>query len=150
MPHLQIRPICETDLTNVVTMAHDLAAHHGDNALLTIEILARDALCPQPWMRILVAEKGASLLGYAALCPLARLQFGMRGMDMQNLFVVPDARGQGVGGALIKASQQTAKALDCSYLTVGTHPDNQIAGQVYLAVGFEPLPPHGPRFGIRL
>jgi GNAT superfamily N-acetyltransferase len=150
MQDLSIRPVQSNDLPDVLAMAHALAAHHGDVAMLTLETLTRDASGAHPWLHILVAEKDAVLCGYAALCPLAQLQFGVRGMDMHHLFVAQGARQQGVGRALIAGATGMARALQCSYVTVGTHPDNQAAGEVYLAAGFTPVAPPGPRFRIRL
>ena len=140
-----IRPILETDLPEVLSMIHALAAHHGDAPVTTLEDLRRDALGMHPWLQVLVAPG----LGYAALCPLAQLQFGVRGMDMHHLFVVETARGSGVGRALIDASIAHAKAQECRYLTVGTHPDNRAAQAVYRAAGFEDLPVSGARFRMK-
>jgi len=150
MQDFTTRPLQAKDLPQVLDMVQALAAHHGDKASADLGSLRRDALGAHPWVRVLVAQGGGRLLGYAALCPLAQVQFGARGLDMQNLFVRPQARRQGVGAALIAACQQHAKKVGCTYLAVGTHPANTAAGQVYLAAGFEPRPAPGPRFGMRL
>lgn len=150
MPDFNIRPVTENDLPDVLNMIRALARHHGDTPQLSLQDLSRDALGPAPWLTILVATQGAARIGYAALCPLIQLQFGARGMDMHHLFVGQCARGAGVGRALIIAAQEAARAQDCRYMTVGTHPDNAAAGAVYLASGFDRLPSPGPRFRIRL
>ncbi|MEW9918272.1 N-acetyltransferase family protein [Marimonas sp. MJW-29] len=150
MTHLIVRPITPDDLTAVLFMVRALAAHHEDIATLTPETLARDALGDPPWMRVLVTERRGDLVGYAALCPLAQLQFGVRGMDMHHLFVAEQARGSGVGRALIDASLALCRAEGCRYMTVGTHPENTAAAAVYRAAGFEDLPPPGPRFRMKL
>lgn len=137
----------DADLPAVLEMVHALAAHHGDDIPLTLEVLTAEA---RDWQRIIVACVGSEVAGYAALLPLGQLQFGVRGMDMHHLFVASSHRRNGVGRALIEASITLSKQLSCAYLTVGTHPDNKVAGQVYLAAGFEPLPVSGPRFRIRL
>ena len=80
---------------------------------------------------------------------MGQLQFGVRGMDMQHLFVVAHNRGCGVGRTLIDASIELSKQLSCKFLTVGTHPDNTAAAQIYLAAGFDLLPDSGPRFRMR-
>lgn len=141
----RIRPIHEPDLSEVLEMIHALAAHHGDPVAVTLDDLRRDALGPHPWLRVLVAPQQ----GYVALCPLAQLQFGVRGMDMHHLFVVADARGQGVGRALIAAAISYAKEEGCRYMMVGTHPDNVAAQGVYRSAGFENLPASGPRFRMK-
>lgn len=141
----QINPITETDIPDVVRMIHALAAHHGDSAAVTEDDLRRDALGSSPWLRVLVAEG----VGYAALCPLAQLQFGVRGMDLHHIFVVEAARGLGVGGALINASIACAKGEGARFLTVGTHPDNLSAQDIYRSAGFEEFGAGGVRFRMK-
>jgi len=126
-------------------MARALAAHHSDVAEVTLDDLRRDTLGPSPWLYLLVAEGQ----GYVALCPMAQLQFGVRGMDIHHLYVVPEARKRGVGRALIGAAVDLAKGLECRFVTVGTHPDNIAAQNAYLALGFAPRGMSGPRFGMK-
>lgn len=150
MTDLLIRDVTSADLPELLEMVQALAQHHGDAPQVTLADLRRDCLGDAPWLRVLVAARAGQMLGYAALCPLAQMQFGVRGMDMHHLFVVPQARGIGVGRRLIEASLTLARKLECRYMTVGTHPDNHAAGAVYQAMAFQPLPPSGPRFRIRL
>ena len=140
-----IRSVQEADLPCVLEMIHALAAHHGDSAATTLDDLRRDMLGPSAWVQALVAPG----LGYAALTPLVQLQFGVRGMDLHHLFIVPAARGRGVGRALVAASKAHAKAQGCRYLAVGTHPENRAAQQMYLALGFDALERPGPRFRMK-
>ena len=149
MPRITIRLAMETDLPKVLKMAHALARHHGDTATLTLDDLRRDTLGDPPWVTVLVAERLERMVGYAALCPLTQMQFGVRGMDLHHLFVDPAARGTGVGRALISASLAESKKKACRFMTVGTHPDNKAAAQVYRSLGFETLPAPGPRFRMK-
>lgn len=146
----QVRPVAAGDIPVVLEMVAGLARHHGDFATVTPEGLARDILGPDPWVRVLLAERHGTCVGYAALCPLAKIQFGMRGMDLQHLYVAPGVRRQGVAKALIRASQEVAEQQGCRYLSVGTHPDNVLAHGIYPALGFDRLDPPGPRFRIVL
>lgn len=146
----RIRGAEADDLPVVLGMVSQLAAHHGDLATVTENHLARDVLGARPWVCVLLAELKGEILGYAALCPLAQLQFGLRGMDLQHLFVEPHARFKGVGRALIEAGQAHARAHGCRYLVVGTHADNAAAHNIYPAMGFDRMDPPGPRFRIAL
>ncbi|WP_299729917.1 GNAT family N-acetyltransferase [uncultured Tateyamaria sp.] len=147
---ITIEKITAADVPQVVTMISALAAHHDDVPDIDAARLMRDALGPNPWVHVLVARGGSQAIGYAALMPMAQLAFGVRGMDMHHLFVHRDARGHGVGAALVRACQDTARALDCSFITVGTHPDNHVAGRFYERCGFLRRSTSGPRFGMRL
>ena len=144
---VKTRMLIDDDLTAVLDMVHALAAYHGDTSPLTLDGLAHEA---RDWHRIIVALVGSEIVGYASLLPLGQLQFGARGMNMHHLFVAAEHRRSGVGRALVDASVALSKQLSCKYLTVGTHPENIAAGQVYVAAGFDLLPVSGPRFRIRL
>lgn len=145
-----VRCAHQSDATRIVQMVEKLAAHHGDTPTLTADDLIRDISGENPWLHILVAEAEGELVGYAALCRLARLQFGLRGIDMHHLFAEAAFRGRGVGHSLVEASKIKANALSCSYMTVSTHPDNYKAQAFYQALGFERKDAHSLRFSIQL
>lgn len=150
MKNTHIRPARPEDLPAILKMIKGLASFHGDTAEISLAQLRRDMTGPAPWITTLVAEGPEGLQGYVALLPRMILQFGRRGMDLHHLFVWPDLRGQGIGGALIAAALANAEAADCSFITVGTDPGNSAAQQIYLAAGFEPLGDTGPRFRKKL
>lgn len=54
---------------------------------------------------------------------------------LQDLFTAADARGQGVGGALIAAVVQWARARDCAKVYWSTHETNATARRLYDQVG---------------
>lgn len=138
------------DANRIAEMVGQLAVHHGDTPTVTPDDISRDIAGPQPWLHILVAEADGALIGYAALCSLIRLQFGQRGMDLHHLFVDPAHRSRGIGRSLVAASIARARALTCSYLSVGTHPENHAAQSFYVEQGFQRRDAAAPRFLIRL
>lgn len=146
----RIRPVRARDLKTVVTLVAGLAAQRDEVATVTPRDLARDVLGADPWVRLLLAEEEGAVIGYAALCPLMQLQFGTRGMDLHQLFVVREARGRGVARALIRASKAVAQGKGCGYLVVEPHPADQAAPHIGAAMGFERLGPPGPRFFMAL
>ena len=147
---VQIRDAQPDDLPRLLSMIYALAKHHGDVADVSASALERDLFGAPPWVHALVAERDGQLVGYAALCPLAQLQMGLRGVDMHHLFVEKPFRGKGIGRHLIEGSKQKARALSCRYMMVGTHPDNSDAQAAYLACGFEQRHRTHPRFRIAL
>jgi GNAT superfamily N-acetyltransferase len=172
----QTRNARAADLPQLLDMIGLLARHHHDTPELTLEQLRGLAFGPDKWITIIVAEQGAGtgpdtatpadtatpsdsgagvdtgtgtrplLVGYAALCPRIQLQLGLRGIDLHHLFVRQDRRGQGVGSLLVSAAEKMARARGCSYITVGTHPENITAQHIYLAQGFTRLPGADNRF----
>ena len=75
------------------------------------------------------------LQAYAALLPLAKIVDGIRGIDINHMYVAEGLRGRGVGRQLVDAAANVGRALGCTYLFIGTAPDN-IAAQDALACGF--------------
>ena len=145
-----IRPLRGQDLKAIVCLIEGLALFHDDVARIDPDTLARDALSDDPWLRVIVAEREDALVGYAALLRTAQLQFGARGMDLHHIFVVPNARRQGVGQALLTEARAIARAEHCTYLTVGTDPINDRAAAFYQRNGMTRRPQQGPRFIARL
>ena len=145
-----IRRAVEADLAELLGMVQALTRHHADEPRVTLETLERDVLGAVPWFHVLVAEGAAGLLGYAALLPLARLGYGERGMDLHHLFVTEAARRGGVGAALLQAAEDFGIGLGCTYLIIGTHPDNWSAQQYYQHRGYHPMGNTSVRFMRRL
>lgn len=150
MTSVTIRPARPDDLRHVHRMIEALADFHGDTTTLSLQDLEQTLFSKASWMTVLVAETNKNLVGYAALYPLFQLQFGRHGIELHHLFVDTRQRGKGIGHALIEASIAHAKANDCHYIAVGTHPDNIGAQDLYLAHGFEAATRTGPRFGMKL
>lgn len=132
----RIRPVSARDLPDLLPLIAALAAQHGDTATATLTTVERDFMADPPWLYGLVAEYDLSIVAYAALCPVAQLQFGHRGLDIHHLHVRDGHRGQGIGRAMIEACCQKAATLGCTYVTASTAADNSAAGAAYLACGF--------------
>lgn len=147
---ITIRKFADGDLPDVLEMIHGLAACHGDRSPLTLDALRRDVCGAHPWLTVLVADGGSRRLGYAALLPKAQLQFGTRGMEIHHLFVCRAAQGNGLGAGLVQACVAEARAHGCSFLSVGTHPDNHKAARFYAQIGFLRRSGSGPRFTMQL
>ncbi len=81
-----------------------------------------------------VALRGNALLGWCDVLrqrPDARRHVGTLGMAVRA-----DARGQGLGRALITAALAGADARGLTRVELTVHPDNQVAQRLYRSVGF--------------
>ncbi len=143
---LRIRAVEQGDLAALLAMVVALTQHHGDVARVTVENLERDFLGALAWYHGLVAVQDAKVVGYAAALPLGRLGYGARGLDLHHLFVMPDARHLGVGRALVRGVEDLGRKLGCSYVIIGTHPDNLAAQAYYQHLGYGPHASTGKRF----
>jgi ribosomal protein S18 acetylase RimI-like enzyme len=55
---------------------------------------------------------------------------------LEELYVVPDLRGQGLGRALMEAAVETARAEGARYMDLGTSEDDTAARALYEKLGF--------------
>ncbi len=147
---VQIRALEQSDLTALLAMVVALTKHHGDEARLTPESLARDFFGPVAWYHGQVAVRGPQVVGYAATLPLGRLGDGARGLELHHLFVEPTARHQGVGRQLVRAVETLGRNLGCTYVMIGTHPDNHAAQGYYQHLGYAPHASLAKRFSKRM
>ena len=87
---------------------------------------------------ILVAEDAGRAVGFAELSirPYAEGCVTDRVAYLEGWFVVPDARGRGVGRALVVAASEWALAQGCTELASDTQPDNEGSAAAHRALGF--------------
>ena len=71
-----------------------------------------------------------SLRSYAEGCDTDNVAF------LEGWFVVPDARGRGVGRALIAACEKWARSQGCTEFASDAQPDNETSIAAHLALGF--------------
>ncbi len=137
-PEILIRPTRPDDLHAICDMSGELAAHHGDVAQVSVEDLLFLTQGPRPWAECLIAEHAGLPIGFAALVRRVQLHMARKLMDLSQLYVAPEWRGQGIGRALIEASVSEARLAGCAEMTLGVHPANPRALSVYERAGFEP------------
>ena len=87
----------------------------------TVESIRRDGFGPQRLFETLIAERDGRPLGMALFFPHYSTWTGTPALYLEDLFVVPEARGTGAGFALMQALAETAdergwKRLDLSVL----------------------------------
>jgi GNAT superfamily N-acetyltransferase len=76
-------------------------------------------------------DEGAVILGYACLYwHFSSLQ-AVETVLMNDLYVAPEARGRGIGRALIEASAAVARERGSAWLEWATAPDNHTAQRLY-------------------
>jgi aminoglycoside 6'-N-acetyltransferase I len=72
-----------------------------------------------------------SIRPYAEGCETDRVAF------VEGWYVQPDARGTGVGAALIRAAEEWARSQGCTEIASDTEADNVSSAAAHLALGFE-------------
>jgi GNAT superfamily N-acetyltransferase len=76
-------------------------------------------------------DEAGTILGYACLYwHFSSLQ-ALETVLMNDLFVTPEARGRGVGRALIEATAEVARERGAAWVEWSTAPDNHTAQRLY-------------------
>jgi GNAT superfamily N-acetyltransferase len=63
--------------------------------------LARDGFAAEPFFEILIADRGSEALGYSMSWPSYETQEAEVVVSLSDLYVLPTARGEGIGSALM-------------------------------------------------
>ena len=91
--------------------------------------------------RVFLAYNGEQPVG-VAICLVGFSSFRARPLvNIHDIAVSPEARGQGVGRELLAAVEADARALGCCKVTLEVRSDNQRAMGLYRSVGFQPSEP---------
>lgn len=143
---LNIRAARQGDLQQILDMIALHAECHGDTAKISAVDLDRDLFGVHPWITALVAEAGGRLIGYALLVPMYRAGDGMRGMELHQIFVRRDHRGQGIGRHLVSRARDHARVAGCGYLSVSAATGNFGAHRFYEQMNFRAGPVTGMRY----
>ncbi len=118
----------------------------GGGKPLSAEVRQRlvPALRELPSARIVLAFRGDQPVGLA-ICFLAFSTFHARPLlNIHDLAVVPEHRGQGVGRALLEAVETRARQGGCVKLTLEVQESNRRAWDFYLDFGFADFEIAGP------
>ena len=110
----------------------------GSGAPLAVDV--RRELIPRlrahPTTIIFLAYQADRLVG-VAVCFLGFSTFAARPIiNVHDLAVLTDCRGQGVGRQLLAAVERKARKLDCCKLTLEVQENNHTARRTYEAAGF--------------
>ena len=100
---LSIRPATAHDADLLTTLIHELADYErlSHEAIITEEDVARDAFGPHPKFRALIAEWDGHVAGYAIYFEFYSTFQGRTGLFLEDIFVRPQYRKQGIGRALL-------------------------------------------------
>lgn len=115
----------------------------GNGKPLLADVLERlvPALRDHPTAVVLLAFDGARPVGIATCFQGLSTFVARRLLNLHDLSVIPDYRGKGVGGRLLAAVEDKARALGCCKVTLEVLEENP-ARQIYEAAGYD-MPDYG-------
>ena len=133
-----IRPLKPGDITAVMQLHRELGwnpAFHADGSTLKQRL---EALITEESALLLVAELGERVAGYIHGEIVTYLLFAGREMLVSELFVMADARGQGIGKALMNAIESEAVKRKCFRICVLNSRERESYKRgFYPALGYE-------------
>ncbi|PWJ20287.1 GNAT family N-acetyltransferase [Jannaschia seohaensis] len=107
--------------------------HRADRAMLE-----RALFGPRPSAVACIATAGEAAHGVTLFSPVFSTARGAAGLFVSDLWVAPEARGRGLGRALLRAAADEAADLwGAGFLRLIVHDHNEPARAFYDALGFE-------------
>ena len=112
---MHIRSATPADVPTLLGFIRDLALYEREpHAVLATEAdLLRDGFGPVPRFRALIAELDGAPAGFALFFNSYSTWRGHHGIRLEDLYVTPALRGQGIGKALLARVAQIAVAEGC-------------------------------------
>lgn len=141
MSPFTLRPATPDDAPTLLTLVRGLADYErapGDVVATEADYVRALSSSP-PEMEALIAEGDGAALGFALFFPTWSTWRGRPGIHLEDLFVLPTARGRGVGRALLSRVAAIAVARGCARLEWQVLDWNEPAIGFYRALGARSL-----------
>ena len=137
---LSIRPGEKSDVALIAQLIRGLARYEKleDQVTMTEEKIDRALFGDRPYAETLIAEDGDEAVGFALFFHNFSTFLAQPGIYLEDLFVVPEARGKGVGRALLERLAQVAIERDCGRLEWAVLDWNESAIRFYERLGATP------------
>ena len=138
---LSIRLAAPADLPLIAQFIRDLAEYER----LAHEVrfdeagLGERLFGPQPYAEVLIGEIDGCPQGFALFFHNFSTFEGRPGVYLEDLFVRPEARGSGLGKALLQRLAQTARERDCARLEWAVLDWNEPSIGFYKSLGARPM-----------
>lgn len=133
---IQIRPSTPADAPLILAFIRHLAEYEREphSVVMTEEQLLRDGFGSERYFECLIAESGNQPAGFALFFPIYSTWKG-RSIHLEDLFVLPAFRKQGIGKALLRRVAAIAVERGCARLQWDVLDWNQLAIDFYRSLG---------------
>ena len=132
-----LRAAAPADVPTILRFVKELAAYERepDAVKATEADLQRVLFGARPYAEAIIAEEAATPLGFALFFHNFSTWEGKPGIYLEDLYVTPDARGKGVGKALLARLAALAVERDCARLEWSVLDWNAPAIAFYRSIG---------------
>lgn len=138
---ITIRPATRDDLHLIFRFICDLAGYEKlrHEVRATPEMLGDHLFCAHPKAEVLIGEINGVPRGFALYFHNFSTFEGLPGIYLEDLFVEPEARGTGLGKALLSRLAQLATERNCARLEWSVLNWNEPALAFYRSLGAQPM-----------
>ena len=136
---MTIRPALETDVPTILGLVRGLAEYERlvDQAVATEDDLRRTLFGEKPYAEVVLAEDEHGVAGFALFFHNYSTFRGKPGLYLEDLFVVPERRGEGIGKALLLHLKNIAIDRGCGRMEWSVLSWNEPAVGFYRKLGAE-------------
>ena len=140
MGNISIRCAQPGDEGKILRFIEGLAEYeHMESDVVATEELLREWIFEKQKAEVLFAVKDGEEVGFALFFHNFSTFLGRAGIYLEDLFVMPEHRGQGCGKALLRRLAQIAVERGCGRLEWSCLDWNQPSIDFYLSLGAKPM-----------
>jgi len=138
---IAIVPAAPADVPLILKMIRGLAEYErlSDQAVATEESIRASLFGPRPFAEVVLAYSGSTAVGFALFFHNFSTFLGRPGLYLEDLFVVPEWRGRGVGRRLLTHLAAIAVERGCGRFEWAVLDWNESAIGFYRRLGAEML-----------
>ena len=126
-----------SDIEQILVLIHDFYQHFDYPYIESEKRLTLEDLFERPTAgRIYLIQKEQKIVGYVFLSFYFSIEFGGRTAFIDELFVLPGDRGQGIGSKVINLIEQKCLELNLKAIHLESERTNERATALYLKLGF--------------
>jgi ribosomal protein S18 acetylase RimI-like enzyme len=134
-PEIQIREATVEDAPEIARLLHDFNTEYEEETPPVAELTRHaERMLREGEMTVLLAGEGPDGLALLRFRPSVWTE--RQEAYLQELYVVPARRGQGIGEALMQAVLATCRARDAAWIELNTGETNVAARSLYRKLGF--------------
>ncbi|MGK6320885.1 N-acetyltransferase family protein [Sphingomonas sp. DT-204] len=136
-----IRPAVPADVPTILRLVRELAEYEREpDAVVATEAMLAEALFgDHPAAEAVIAEVDGAATGFALFFHNFSTWTGRRGLYLEDLYVTPEARGLGIGKALLRHVAALAVERGCGRFEWAVLDWNEPAVRFYDAMGAESM-----------
>ncbi|HSL00008.1 MAG TPA: GNAT family N-acetyltransferase [Rubrobacteraceae bacterium] len=141
MSDLQIRPATEADAPLILALIRELAEYERlSHEVVATEELLRDSLFGErPVAEVVIAQRGDAPAAFALFFHNFSTFLGRPGIYLEDLYVRPEFRGEGIGRQILVYLARLAKDRGCGRLEWWVLDWNETAVRFYESLGAVPM-----------